>query len=130
MPITVGARADLAITVSDAPDPVTVGTRLTYTAQVSNGGPFGATAVTVLDVLPAGVTFVSAAASRGACSYSGLLRTVRGDLGALAASSTAAVTVVVTPTQRTTLSNGVAVGANQFDPAIAGNVASARTVVR
>jgi uncharacterized repeat protein (TIGR01451 family) len=130
VPITVGARADLAIALSDAPDPITVGARLTYTAQVSNGGPFGATAVTVLDVLPPGVTFVSSSASQGACSYGGLLRTVRCDLGALAAASTATVTIVVTPTQRTTLSNGVAVGANQFDPAITNNVASARTLVR
>ena len=57
---TVQARADLSITKTDSPDPVTAGKNLTYTVQVTNGGPSTASAVTVTDTLPAGVTFVSA----------------------------------------------------------------------
>lgn len=47
--------ADLAITKSDTPDPVTAGEQVTYTIGVTNQGPDGATNVTVVDTLPAGV---------------------------------------------------------------------------
>ena len=57
---TVQARADLSITKGDSPDPVTAGQNLTYTVKVTNSGPSTASAVTVTDTLPAGVTFVSA----------------------------------------------------------------------
>ncbi len=55
---------DLAITVTDAPDPVATGGTLTYTVTVTNTDPaIGATGVVVTDTLPAGVTFVSASAA-------------------------------------------------------------------
>ena len=70
VPITVGAgaSADMAITMTDAPDPVSVGSDLTYSIQVKNNGPFPATTVTMLDVLPTGLSFVSATASQGTCT--------------------------------------------------------------
>ena len=64
------SQADLSITKSDAPDPVSPGGTLTYTLTVTNGGPTGATSVTVTDTLPAGVTFVSAAGAGWTCSQS------------------------------------------------------------
>ena len=62
------ASADLSLTKSGAPDPVTVGDTVTYTVVVTNGGPDAATGVTVTDTLPAEVTFVSATATQGTCS--------------------------------------------------------------
>ena len=49
---------DMAVTVSDSPDPVTAGQDLTYTIVVTNNGPSDADA-TVADTLPAGATFSS-----------------------------------------------------------------------
>jgi len=59
--------ADLSLTKSDSPDPVTVGAVLTYTILVSNAGPDPATNVVVTDDLPKQVDFVSATASSGSC---------------------------------------------------------------
>ena len=61
----VAAAADIRITktVSDATP--AVGTNVTFTVSARNLGPNNATGVQVRDVLPAGVTFVSAAPSQG-----------------------------------------------------------------
>ena len=72
--------ADLFLTMSDSPDPVTAGTNLTYTITVTNNGPTDATGVTVSDPLPAGVSFVSANPTQGSCSGT---TTVTCDLGGL-----------------------------------------------
>ncbi len=48
-------EADLSIAKSDSPDPVTVGSPLTWTLAVANHGPDAAAGVTVTDVLPSGV---------------------------------------------------------------------------
>ena len=66
--VTSEPQADLILRLSDAPDPVQVGQALTYTVIVTNNGPTRARDVTVTDVLPTGVTFVSATPSQGSCS--------------------------------------------------------------
>jgi uncharacterized repeat protein (TIGR01451 family) len=58
-------QADLSVTKSDSPDPVTAGTNLTYTIDFSNLGPSDAQSVTVTDAVPANTTFVSAVQSVG-----------------------------------------------------------------
>src|SRR5262249_4532760 len=55
---TVQARADLAVTKTDSPDPVTAGTNLTYSVSLSNNGPSDAQTVTLTDAVPTGTTFV------------------------------------------------------------------------
>lgn len=57
--------ADVAITKLASPEPVVAGTNLTYTIEVTNNGPQPAQFLTVSDTLPAGTTFVSAAAPNG-----------------------------------------------------------------
>ena len=54
-----GPPADLALTKAASPDPVLAGNKLTYTLTITNSGPSAATGVTLIDTLPAGVTFVS-----------------------------------------------------------------------
>ncbi|WP_271083528.1 DUF11 domain-containing protein [Brevundimonas sp. NIBR11] len=54
--------ADLAVTVTDSPDPVTAGTNLAYSITLINNGPNPATTVQISDNLPAGTTFQSISA--------------------------------------------------------------------
>ena len=85
---------DLAIVKTAAPSPVTAGNQLTYTLTASNNGPSDATGVSIADTLPAGVTYVSASSSRGTVSQTN--GTVNVNLGSLAHSATATVTILVT----------------------------------
>ena len=92
---TVGPVADLALTKSDAPDPVLAGELLTYTLGVSNSGPRDATGTTLTDTLPAGVTFDSATPSQGTCSEAS--GTVTCALGTVADQQSASVEIKVRP---------------------------------
>ena len=58
-PLSNGSTS-LAITKSDAPDPVAQGAELAYTIVVTNTGTVTASQVIVTDTTPAGTTFVSA----------------------------------------------------------------------
>src|SRR5262245_11911058 len=70
--------ADLVMTASDSPDPVTVGDNLTYSTTVTNNGIAAITAL-VTNALPVNVMFVSANSTQGSCTQSG--GTVTCDLG-------------------------------------------------
>jgi uncharacterized repeat protein (TIGR01451 family) len=119
--------ADLSITKTDSPDPLTLPGNLTYTLTVANAGPDAAAAVTVTDTLPAGVSFVSATASVGSCSGT---VTITCTLGSLANGASATVAIVVTPTAANpALSNTATVTATTTDPVSANNSAGATTVV-
>jgi uncharacterized repeat protein (TIGR01451 family) len=60
--------SDLVLTLVDAPDPVRRGTNLVYTLTVQNNGPSNAGSITLRDVLPTNVTFVSAVPTQGTCT--------------------------------------------------------------
>jgi len=125
--------ADLKITKSDSPDPVSAGSNLTYTIQVENLGPTTATGVTVTDQLPKGVDLVSATASTGKCAPQG--SKVNCDLGSIGVVQTvnysgpATVTIVVIPRQPGTIANTATVKSDQKDPVAANNKATATTRV-
>ncbi|MCX8156248.1 MAG: DUF11 domain-containing protein [Verrucomicrobiae bacterium] len=55
--------ANLALTLTDFPDPIQVGNLLTYTLMVSNAGTIWATNTWLTNTLPSGVEFVSATIS-------------------------------------------------------------------
>jgi uncharacterized repeat protein (TIGR01451 family) len=107
-------RADLSVQKTDSPDPVSVGQELTYTVTVTNEGPSPAGAVTLTDTLPASVTFGSADASQGSCLQMGA--TVTCDLGELAPTAEATVTITVTPVAAGTITNTATVDGAQIDP--------------
>ncbi len=124
--------ADLSITKVDSPDPVNVGSTLTYTVQVQNLGPGSATGVTVTDQLPNSVDFVSATVTSGQCARKG--RKVTCDLGVLNAPTVnyggpPTVTISVVPRQVGTISNTASVKGKQKDPVSSNNRATATTRV-
>ena len=109
--------ADLNITKSDDVDPVLVNDNLTYTITVLNEGVSGATTVIMTDVLPSGVTFVSATPDQGSCSESS--GTVTCSIGSMAALASIDVVIVVTPGPAlggTTITNSASVTAAEADP--------------
>jgi uncharacterized repeat protein (TIGR01451 family) len=121
------ASADLTLTKADTPDPITIGMgNLTYTLNVSNAGPDPATNVVLTDVLPAGMTFVSATPSQGTCTGTA---TVVCNLGMIAVGSGASVVIDVTPTSAGMFTNMASVAGAEGDPNPADNSAMATTTV-
>src|SRR3989441_189400 len=120
---TVRAEADLAITKTDSPDPVTPGGTLTYTISVSNGGPNAAATVKMDDVLPALTTFQSVTPPAGwSCTNPpvGSTGTVSCTTASLPNGAIAGFTIVVqvsasTP-DGTVISNTARVSSATFDP--------------
>ncbi|MBC7228180.1 MAG: DUF11 domain-containing protein, partial [Thermoflexales bacterium] len=108
----VQTRADLAVVKADEPDPVIVGTLLTYTLVVTNNGPSVAWNVQVTDTLPPEVAFVSAAPAP-ASGPNPLVWT----LGDLAVGETRRLTVTVRVLVTTTdvFTNAVVVGSDMPD---------------
>ena len=74
------ASANLSISKGDSPDPVQTGSNLTYILTIANAGPSPATSVSVVDVLPNGMTLVSATASQGQCSGTTVISCLLGTL--------------------------------------------------
>jgi uncharacterized repeat protein (TIGR01451 family) len=84
--------ADLAVSkTADIAAPVN-GQNITFTIRVTNAGPSAANAVAVNDLLPAGLTFVSAAPSAGTFSAA----SGAWNLGSLANGANATLTIVAT----------------------------------
>lgn len=92
--ITVVNTADLSVTLTDTPDPVKKGTKLTYTLTITNNGPLTATGIRVTDILPPNIEFEWASTSQGSCSGRGPVNCA---LGTLSSGSMATVTIVIKP---------------------------------
>lgn len=124
---------DLSVTMIDAPDPVTVGTNLTYTVTITNNrlNPVflrDVPVVTLTDTLPGGVTFVSATPTQGSCTEAAGVVTC--DLGPLAYGATATVAIVVTPTAPGEITNTVSITLDKRDPDRANNTVTEMTTVQ
>jgi uncharacterized repeat protein (TIGR01451 family) len=121
--------ADISITKADTPDPVTLGSSLTYTLTVTNNGPDPSTGSTVIDVLPPGVTFVSATPSQGSClEVAGTITCMLGPL-AVGASATIEIVVTVDPTAVSPLSDTATVTGAETDSVAGNNSATAETTI-
>jgi trimeric autotransporter adhesin len=128
---TLVASADLSITLGDAPDPVTAGSNLTYTANVTNAGPSDATGVTITMPLPAGTSLVSGSVSGGgSCAGNPVVCSVTGSI-APTVSRTATIVVAVAPSvlTGTVLTSTATVAAGSTDPNAANNSATTTTTV-
>jgi uncharacterized repeat protein (TIGR01451 family) len=124
--------ADVSITKSDSPDPVALGGTLTYHLTVTNNGtltmPATTSGVVLTDVLPVGVSFVSATPSIGTCSGTS---TVTCNLGIFPSGATATVDIVVTVAANapSTITNTASVVALTDDPNTSNNMDTEATSV-
>jgi uncharacterized repeat protein (TIGR01451 family) len=120
--------ADLSITKTDSPDPVTAGQTVTYTLQVTNNGPSNASSLTVTDTLPAGTTYLNATGTGWSCSHAaGVVTCTRASLTVGAAP---AITITITaPAQGGSITNTAIVSAATTDPNNTNNSSSATTIV-
>ena len=119
--------ADLSVAKSDSPDPVSKGSQLTYTVSVTNNGPAQATTVTLTDVLPVDVRFVSVTSSAGSCTQAS--GTINCALGNLTNGANVTVTIVVTPRRAGTITNTAQVSSGSPDTNPANNTDTEETVV-
>lgn len=119
--------ADLGLTVSDSPDPVQLGSDLTYTVRLTNSGPFLAKNVRLTNTLPAGVNLVSAATTLPGSLLTGpVIVASPGDL-AIGASGT--ITIIVTPQNGGTITNFTSVRSDYVDPSLTNNNIQTTTLV-
>jgi uncharacterized repeat protein (TIGR01451 family) len=118
---------DLAVTKTDSPDPVSVGSQLTYDVDVKNNGAATAGGVTLADNLPDSVALDSATPTQGSCSPSG--QAVACQLGTLAPGDSANVQIKVTPQAGGTITNVASVTSNEEDASMADNIAREDTTV-
>ncbi len=124
---TVNPVADLAISLSDAPDPLYVGGGLDYTIVVTNLGPSDATGVSVTNLLPAGLSYISGSASQGSVSTLGDL--VTANLGDLPVGQGATVTVHLAAVLAGVHTGTASVVANETDLNPVNNLAQGLTTV-
>jgi LPXTG-site transpeptidase (sortase) family protein len=117
-----GQAADIAIAKTVSNSTPNQNTNVTFTVTATDNGPSNATGVQVTDLLPAGLTFVSAVPSVG--TYNSV--TGVWNLGALANGSNATLAIVATVTETTAVTNTATKTAEvQPDPVAANNTASA-----
>ncbi len=108
--LQLASHADLSITKSGSPNPVTIGQNLTYTITITNTGPDPATNVILTDTLPADAEFVSASTG---CSQIGGVVTC--DLDTIAPGVTT-VTIVVKPKKAGVIVNTAAITSRESVP--------------
>ena len=119
--------ADLGVANSVDRPTADAGENLTYTITVTNHGPAVAVGTHVADQLPEGAEFMSATASQGSCSSSNT--DVICELGDLASTAWATVTVVARVTRPGTAVNVAYVSSQMLDENSGDNQAQATTEV-
>ena len=92
---SVTPSADVAVSVVGPTTPTPVGQNITYLVTVSNNGPSDALGVNLVNLIPAGTTFVSASSIVGTTTPTEANGTVSDAIGTLTAGSLVEIMVVV-----------------------------------
>lgn len=129
VPVTVVPEANVRVTKTVDVSTAQAGAELTYTVIVFNDGPSPAAAVTAVDTLPAGLTFVSGTGPSGALSATGQTVTVNG--GTIASGSSFQFTIVASVNDGVTADqiNNVTVSTTTAETNTTDNTASATTAI-
>lgn len=111
--------SDLLVTITNTPNPVTVGSNVMSVITVRNLGPDAAPSVLLTNALPAGSALISAATTQGALATNANIITA--SLGTLASNATVNVTLVFTPSTVGSIGVTAAAGSTNADPNTADN---------
>jgi len=124
-------QADLQITASDSPDPVTLGGDLTYTYSVANNASDTASSNQLTTAVPGGTTFQSLSAPGWTTTTPpvGGTGNVTATKGSLAGGATSLLTFVVHTTAAGQISNSAAVTTSTPEGNTANNTATTLTTV-
>ena len=120
---SVDATADLSLSVSDSPDPITYGGLLTYTITVDNLGPDPADGVKITNVLPESVQPLES------FDCFEFLKTMTCDIDTIASGGSESIEIQVSPEQAGAITNSASVISTAADPAAANNSVSTGTTV-
>jgi uncharacterized repeat protein (TIGR01451 family) len=124
---------DLAVSKYASANPIFAGQNVTYTITVKNNSvPFSATGVTLTDVLPASMNFVSGTTSQGSLVTPpvGSNGTVTANLGTIASGVTATVTITVSSTSAGVVPNSASASSTETEATLADNTGSASVTVK
>jgi uncharacterized repeat protein (TIGR01451 family) len=127
-PTLPGCEADLSIAKTASTSSVPPGGQVTYTLVVDNHGPDTATGAHVSDVLPAGLSLVSALPSQGSCVMAATIDCALGTI-VNGGSARILVTANVDASATGSIQNCAAVSAVQPDPASANDSGCATVTV-
>jgi len=119
--------SDLGLTGVAVPLTPIAGSNVTFTLTVTNRGPATATSVTVTNLLPAGLLYVSATNSQGTHSNSGGL--VGFAVGTLASGAKATLAVTALATNSGPLTNTASAASASLDPVPTNNAVALTVTV-
>ncbi len=119
----VNTSADLILVKSSSPSPFVPGSAVTYTLTVRNNGPSQATAVTVTDPIPSGLT-VTGFTPTAQCSMNGTTFECVFASMAVGEVQTMTITADTDPSMTGVLTNSASVSSNETDPDSTSNTAT------
>jgi hypothetical protein len=120
-------NSDLAVTMTDFPDPAVVGKTILYNITITNAGPFDAPNLMFTNTLPGSVLLTGASSTQGALATNS--NPITGNLGTLTAGSQISISLTVSPQALGAITNTASVSSDRNDPAPANNTISQITTV-
>jgi uncharacterized repeat protein (TIGR01451 family) len=127
VPFTLDFKSDLVVGLSASPEPVFVGSNLTYVITITNAGPYDAPNVALTNTLPLSIVLRSAATTGGSLSTNA--NRIVGAFGTLNSAAGATITIIVTPQTVGTIGDTAAASSGYSDPVPANNSVSVNTTV-
>lgn len=128
-PDTLTPQANLSLTKTSVGNFI-AGQNGVYTLTVANAGPSNAGALTVIDTLPAGLSFVSGTGTGWSCSAIAQIVTCTNPSGlVVGATSSITLTVRIGTITATSITNTATVSSTTTDPNVANNTGTALTSI-
>jgi uncharacterized repeat protein (TIGR01451 family) len=125
--VSVGASADVALSLVAVPNPAVYSSNFTFLATVRNNGPSTGSGIVMHQNLPRGLTIISTNVSQGVASLNGTNFTW--NLGTLAAGGEATAALVVKTPLLGLVSSSAGVAGTESDPDLSNNSAAVDVTV-